>query len=99
MTTETWPGYTPEAQAYELSTRPTTDLSLTLNAVEAIRLHGLITTHVEKHRKKLALLIALRGTITPEPDISEEMLGESIRDFDRVLARLTTILYGEKADE
>lgn len=121
MTTETWPGYTPEAQAYEMATRKPhaghdpnsgpgsdqcvvcgeyaaavqTGLNLNLNAVEGIRLHGLITERIERDRKKLALLAELRAGIIDEPDVSELMVADAIRDFDRVLDRLSIILYGE----
>ena len=74
----------------------TTDLHLRLAVPRAIRLHGLLTEHVRMQQNKLALLTELRASITSEPDLSEVMLAESIRDFERVQDDLGVLLYGDQ---
>jgi len=94
LTTDTdrWPGYTPEAQAYEIATRPAIRLPLTVP--DAIRLHGYLTTTIARDTHKLNLLVSLRIGITDTPDLSEELIAANIRNNGKVLDTLTALIYG-----
>ena len=77
-----------------IETRTATDIALPLSVPRAIRLHGIVTERLAAARHNLDLLVLMRGTITDIPDVSEEILSDAIRDYDRILADLDPILYG-----
>ena len=71
-----------------------TDLMLPLSVPDAIRMHGYMTEKIARNRNKLDSLAIIRGSVTPEPDLSERWIEDNIRSDTQVLARLEKLLYG-----
>ena len=70
------------------------DLALPLSVSDAIRFHGYLTEKIARDRNKLDALTIIRGSITPEPDLSERWIEDNIKSDTEVLARLEKLLYG-----